>query len=200
MSHSPGRPGSNEYADFYGTYIAAVEEPLLDTLEAEAGEWGALLGSVPPDREGYRYAPGKWSVREVVGHVIDAERMFTVRAMAFARGDRSHYPAFDEHAFAANSGADRRPLADLAEELAAVRRSDRPAAEKPRRAGLEPVGGGQRVRIHGQEPGLDHRGALPSSPEGVGGAVFGEIRSEEAMTSRHSWRLGVVLETDYLGT
>ncbi len=123
MSHTPGRPGSDEYADFYGSYIAAVKEPLLDTLEAEAGQWRALLAGVPPEREGYRYAPGKWSVREVVGHVIDAERMFAARAMAFARGDRSHYPSFDENLYAANSGADRRPLAELAEELAAVRRS-----------------------------------------------------------------------------
>lgn len=123
MPHSPGRPGSDEYADFYGSYIEAVKEPLLDTLEAEAARWRALLARVPPEREGYRYAPGKWSLREVVGHVIDAERMFTARATAFARGDRSHYPSFDENAYAANSGADRRPLADLADELAAVRRS-----------------------------------------------------------------------------
>ena len=123
MSHSPGRPGSDEYADFYGPYIAAVKEPLLDTMEAEARQWRALLARVPSESEGYRYAPGKWSVREVVGHVIDAERMFAARAMAFARGDRSHYPSFDENAYAANSGADRRPLADLADELVAVRRS-----------------------------------------------------------------------------
>ena len=123
MTQSPGRPAPDEYADFYGAYVAAVKEPLLETLEAEAAKWRALLAGVPPGREGYRYAPGKWSVREVVGHVIDAERMFAARALAFARGDRSHYPSFDENAYAANSAADRRPLADLAEELAAVRRS-----------------------------------------------------------------------------
>ena len=123
MSHSPGRPGTDEYADFYGTYIAAVKAPLLDTLEAEADVWRALLADVPPNGEGYRYAPGKWSVREVVGHVTDAERMFTVRAMAFARGDRSHFPSFDENAYAANSGADRRTLASLTEEFTAVRRA-----------------------------------------------------------------------------
>lgn len=123
MPESPARPAADEYADFYGAYIAAVKEPLLDTLEAEAAQWRALLAGVPPEREGYRYAPGKWSVREVVGHVIDAERTFAVRAMAFARGDRSRFPSFDENAYAANSGADRRPLADLAEELAVVRRA-----------------------------------------------------------------------------
>lgn len=123
MPHSPARPQPDEYADFYGTYIDAVEGPLLETLERDADEWRALLSSVSPAREGYRYAPGKWSIREVVGHVTDAERMFSVRAMAFARGDRSHFPAFDEDAYAAASWADRRPLADLCEELSAVRRS-----------------------------------------------------------------------------
>ena len=121
MPDSPGRPGKDEYADFYGPYIAAVEEPLLTGLERDAESWRALLAAVPPDREGYRYADGKWSVREVVAHVIDAERMFSVRTMAFARGDRSHFPSFDENAYAAASGADRRALADLAEEFAAVR-------------------------------------------------------------------------------
>lgn len=121
MQESPGRPRPDEYADYYGSYIAAVEAPLLKTLKADAQAWRASLASVPSDKEGYRYAPGKWSVREVVGHVIDAERMFSVRAMAFARGDRSHYPSFDENAYAAASGADRRTLADLCDELSAVR-------------------------------------------------------------------------------
>ncbi len=123
MPHSPTRPRPDEYADFYGTYIAAVEGPLLETLEIDSRHWQTLLASVPPAREGYRYEPGKWSIREVVGHVIDAERMFSVRAMAFARGDQAHFPSFDENAYAAASGADRRSLADLTEELCAVRRS-----------------------------------------------------------------------------
>lgn len=122
MPHSPTRPRSDEYADFYGAYVAAAEGPLLETLEIDSRRWRTLLASVPPAREGYRYAAGKWSVREVVGHVIDAERMFGVRAMAFARGDRSHFPSFDENAYAAASGADRRSLADLCQELSAVRR------------------------------------------------------------------------------
>ena len=121
MPDSPGRPRPDEYADFYGPYIEAVERPLLGGLERDAEAWRALLATVPPDREGYRYADGKWSVREVVGHVIDAERMFAVRTMAFARGDRSHFPSFDENAYAEASGADRRSLADLAEEFSAVR-------------------------------------------------------------------------------
>ena len=123
MPHSPARPRPDEYADFYGTYIDAVDGPLLQTMERDSREWRTLLAAVPPGRETHRYAPGKWSIREVVGHVIDGERMFSMRAMAFARGDRSHFPSFDENAYAAASGADRRALADLAEELSAVRRS-----------------------------------------------------------------------------
>ncbi len=121
MQNLPGRPRIDEYADYYAPYVAAVEGPLFASLERDAEAWRALLAAVPPNREGYRYARGKWSVREVVGHVTDAERMFCVRMMAFARGDRSHFPSFDENVYVAASGADRRALSDLGEELAAVR-------------------------------------------------------------------------------
>ena len=123
MPDSPRRPAQDECADFYEPYIAAVEGRLLPSLADDAEAWRAMLTAVPADREGYRYAEGKWSIREVVGHVIDAERMFSVRAMAFARGDRSHFPSFDENAYAAASGADRRSLATLTDELSAVRAS-----------------------------------------------------------------------------
>ncbi len=123
MQNSPSRPGKDESADVYHPYIAAVEGELLPALEADAEAWRAMLSAVPSGREGHRYAEGKWSIREVVGHVIDAERMFSVRTMAFARGDRSHFPSFDENAYAAASGADSRPLSDLTDELSAVRAS-----------------------------------------------------------------------------
>ena len=123
MPNSPSRPGKDECADIYQPYIAAVEGELLPALQDDAEAWRAMLSAVPSDRERHRYAEGKWSIREVVGHVIDAERMFGVRAMAFARGDRSHFPSFDEDAYAAASAADRRPLSDLTDELSALRAS-----------------------------------------------------------------------------
>ena len=123
MPNSPGRPAKDECADVYQPYIAAVEGELLPALADDADAWRAMLAAVPTDREGRRYAHGKWSIREVVGHVIDAERMFSVRTMAFARGDRSHFPSFDENAYAAASEADHRPLPDLTDELSAVRTS-----------------------------------------------------------------------------
>ena len=115
------RPHPDEYAPLYASYVEAVETPLPQALERDIAKWRDLLETVPAEKEGYRYAPAKWSIREVGGHVIDAERMFSVRAMAFARGDEAHYPSFDENAYAAESGADQRTLADLSEELSAVR-------------------------------------------------------------------------------
>lgn len=120
---SPARPGKDECADVYQQYIDTVEGELLPALESDAEAWRAMLAAVPSDREGHRYAADKWSIREVVGHVIDAERMFSVRTMAFARGDRSHFPSFDENAYAEASRADRRPLSDLTDELSGVRAS-----------------------------------------------------------------------------
>ena len=123
MAPTPERPRPDECAEYYHGYIEVAGEPLLDTLERGAEEWSGLLAGIPPEREGYRYAPGKWSVREVVAHVIDAERMFTMRVLAFARGDRAHFPSFDQDEYAAASRADNRSLPSLAEELRAVRRS-----------------------------------------------------------------------------
>ncbi len=123
MATTLARPRPDECAEYYHRYIAMAEEPLLETLERGAEGWSGLLAGIPPEREGYRYAPEKWSVREVVAHVIDAERMFTMRALAFARGDRAHFPSFDQDEYAAASRADRRSLPSLAEELWAVRRS-----------------------------------------------------------------------------
>ena len=123
MATMPGRPRPDESAEYYHRYIAAAEEPVLDTLEREPEDWDRLLGRFPSEMEGHRYAPGKWSVREVVAHVIDAERMFTMRALAFARGDQARCPSFDQNEYASECRAERRSLASLAEELRAVRRS-----------------------------------------------------------------------------
>lgn len=122
----PAAPDADEIPAFYRAYVAAaVREggPLEQVLEGDAAAWARLLASVPADSEEYRYAEGKWTMREVVGHVTDAERMFAARALAFARGDAGPYPSFDEAEYAAHSGADLRPLAALAEEFRAVRRA-----------------------------------------------------------------------------
>ena len=116
------RPQSTEYAPYYAGYIAQVPEgDLVDLLRSQHRETQALLRSISEDRAAHRYAPGKWSIKEVVGHMADVERIMTYRALRIARGDTTPLPGFDENAYvpAANFGA--RSLASLAHELEQVR-------------------------------------------------------------------------------
>jgi uncharacterized damage-inducible protein DinB len=118
------KPEETEYLPYYGKYISLVPEgDILETLGAQSGETAAFLRAIPEAREGFRYAPGKWSVREVVGHLIDAERVFSHRALRFARNDRTPLPGFEENDYVRNASFDDIPLGDLAAELESVRRS-----------------------------------------------------------------------------
>ena len=118
------RPSGTEYAPFYARYVALVPEAeILDVLEGQVAELLALAGRVGGEREGHRYAEGKWSVRQVMGHLVDAERVFAYRAFCFSRGETAALPSFDENAYAAAARSDAFPLRELAEELALVRRS-----------------------------------------------------------------------------
>lgn len=118
------RPENTEHAPYYGTYISLVAPgDVVETLDTQVESTLALVRTIPEERGGLRYAPGKWSVRELLGHVTDAERIFTYRALRFARGDETPLAGFDENSFIANSRLDARTLASLCEELEAVRRS-----------------------------------------------------------------------------
>ena len=119
------RPGPGECDAYYDRYIGRVPDGgLLDILERGIAETRSVLAGLTVDRETYRYEPGKWSVREVVGHVVDSERAFAYRALAFARHDPAPYPSFDQGEYAAGSNANDRPLADLMAELSAVREAN----------------------------------------------------------------------------
>jgi hypothetical protein len=120
----PGRPGADEFAEYYGRYITRVPDgPILATLRRQMDETQAVLRAVPEARGGHRYAPGKWSVKEVVGHVTDVERVFAGRALHFARGEAQPLPGMDQDAYVAAADFDRRPLAAILGELEAVRRA-----------------------------------------------------------------------------
>jgi hypothetical protein len=95
----------------------------MAVLADQLGEVTARFGRIPESRGGFRYAPGKWSIKQVLLHLSDVERVFVYRAMRFARRDATPLPGFDEDAWAPESGADDRSLADLAAEWAAVRRA-----------------------------------------------------------------------------
>lgn len=118
------RPDATEYDAHYVNYVAGVPEgDVVTTLRDEGAALQSLLAGIPESRGGFRYADGKWSVREVVGHLIDAERIFAYRALRIARGDATPLASFDENEYARTAGSDQRTLADLAAELRAVRDS-----------------------------------------------------------------------------
>lgn len=119
-----GRPATSEHAPYYGRYIEQVADgDVLETLERQMRDTRALLAGVPAARETFRYAPDKWSLREVVGHLIDVERTFTLRALWFARGAGSPLPSLEQDEWAAASNAGGRALSELMDEWAAVRDS-----------------------------------------------------------------------------
>jgi hypothetical protein len=119
------RPTASEYAPFYAGYVSLVpEEDVLAVLAAQPAELGGVAGAVAKERESYRYAPGKWSIRELFGHLADGERVFGYRAFCIARGDQASLPGFDEQAYVAASGYDARPLAELLSEFVALREAN----------------------------------------------------------------------------
>jgi len=114
-------PAADEYAPYYGKYVALVGPDVLAALEAQARSTAALLAATPEAKGGHRYAEGKWSVKEVIGHLADGERVFAYRALRFARTDATELPGFDENVYVPAGKFDRRTLADVAAEFAAVR-------------------------------------------------------------------------------
>ena len=116
------RPAPDEYAPYYGTYIARVADgDVVQALRNQIGGTLSYLRAIPDARAGHRYAAGKWSIREVVGHVADAERIFAYRALRFARNDSTALPGFDENAFVSASRFGDRALSSIVAELEAVR-------------------------------------------------------------------------------
>ncbi len=118
------RPQSSEHAPFYGQYVSRVPDgDLLALLKEQCSATTALIRRVPVERADFSYAPGKWTIKEVVAHLIDVERVMTFRALWFARGDATGLPGFDENAWAMETGARERTLPDLADEFEALRAS-----------------------------------------------------------------------------
>ena len=117
-------PDRTEAAEYYFTYINQVPAgDILQVLEGQAGETLALLRSISEERSEHRYAPDKWSIREVIGHVNDTERLFVFRAFWFARGFDSALPSFDQNIAVSAAAADARPLSSHVHEFQSVRAS-----------------------------------------------------------------------------
>lgn len=116
------RPARDEYHPFYETYVGRLDDrPILPRLAGQPAELKALFASLRSDGAAYRYEPGKWSVRQVVGHLSDGERIFGTRAACFARGETAALPGFDQDAYVASGRFDERPVDSLVRELEALR-------------------------------------------------------------------------------
>lgn len=119
------RPTASEYSPYHAGYVALVpEEDVLSAMEQQSSEMQKVLASLDETRGEHRYAEGKWSVKEVIGHVIDSERIFGYRALAFARGEAQPLPGFDENAYVENASFEDWKLGELAELYAVVRRAN----------------------------------------------------------------------------
>ncbi|HET8736153.1 MAG TPA: DinB family protein [Pricia sp.] len=109
---------------FYKTYIDLLGDvELLDMLQRQLGNFPEFIESIPDDKWNHRYAPQKWSVAQVLLHVIDTERIFGYRALRFSRGDTSVLPGFDQDSYVEASKAERRSRESLIEEYRTVRKS-----------------------------------------------------------------------------
>ena len=118
------KPDETEYLPYYGRYISLVPDgQILSLLSSQLDDTLALLRHIPESQAGFRYAPDKWSIKELVGHVIDTERIFAYRALRFGRGDSTELSGFEQDDYVRGGSFSERSLSDLAEEYEHVRRS-----------------------------------------------------------------------------
>ena len=109
---------------YYHKYIQLVSETSLkDALQQHMQDFSSFLQTIPEDKWNSRYAEGKWSIKEVVQHIIDGERVFSYRALCFSRKDKTALPGFDENLFTENANADSRTKQELIDELKTVQKS-----------------------------------------------------------------------------
>lgn len=120
------RPAEDEYFHYYGKYVALVEgADILASLEKQIAETQTILETISEEKAAFRYAKDKWSIKELLGHIIDSERIFAYRALRIARGDETPIEGFEQDDYVINSNYDNCVLENLAEEFAIVRQSTR---------------------------------------------------------------------------
>jgi hypothetical protein len=115
---------TTEYSSFYATYIAMLsDENLQENLEISVHEFIKFVQNIPLDKFDYRYKEDKWTIKDIIQHLIDAERIFAYRALRIARADKTPLPGFDENSFADHTNATARSIQDLLTEMAVVRQA-----------------------------------------------------------------------------
>jgi len=124
MSNLNSRPGPEEYGGHFGTYISQVPDGnLVDLLSEQLKSTSEFLSDIPESKGDYRYAPGKWSLKEVIGHIADTERIMSYRLLRIARGDKTPLPGFDQDEYMAQVDFGSYSLADLIDSYISVRKS-----------------------------------------------------------------------------
>ena len=118
------RPQAEEFPLFYNGYVDTVSENVLTELEQQMESFSALLRSISAEKASFAYAEGKWTIKELAGHVIDTERIMAYRALRIARNDTTPLPGFDENDYVANAHFADRSLESLADEFAALRKAN----------------------------------------------------------------------------
>lgn len=122
MPLSIGRPQSGEYSPYFNRYLTHVPDgDVLEMLEAQLEETTSLLQGLAPETGDHRYGPDKWSIKEVVSHMIDTERVFAYRALRISRNDPTPLPGFEQDDYVREGNAAERSLDDLVAEFRAVR-------------------------------------------------------------------------------
>lgn len=119
------KPLASEYPPFYQPYIDIIDQNtgILEALEYSLELFEQLLYEMDDDKQEFRYAEGKWTVKEIVQHIIDAERVFVYRALRFVREDQKGLVGFDENAYVDNCRIDQRAFATLLDEFCLLRRA-----------------------------------------------------------------------------
>ena len=119
------KPEQNEYAPYYETYVSLVPEPdVRDALVRQPGELRAIFAAIPEEKGSFSYASDKWTIKELLSHLIDGERMFAYRILRISRGDVTPIEGFEQDGYIENSNANSRTFADLLEEFDLQRRSN----------------------------------------------------------------------------
>lgn len=115
---------NTEYAPYYQPYLEALDDVnLIEELEICLHEFIKFVQNIPMDKFDYRYAEGKWTIKEIIQHLIDTERVFSYRALRISRNDKTPLPGFNENDYVDNTNANERGLQVLLTELAVVRQS-----------------------------------------------------------------------------
>ncbi|HEV7698592.1 MAG TPA: DinB family protein [Pyrinomonadaceae bacterium] len=120
------RPEQNEHDPYYNGYISQIAEgdDLFEVMDAQPAGLRSLIAALPEEKGTYSYADGKWTVKELLSHIIDGERMFAYRILRISRGDETPIEGFDQDPYIAHSHANDRSFAELMEEFDLVRRAN----------------------------------------------------------------------------